>query len=171
MINERFPNWDVDIENGTIYSLKYKKYIGRIDKKDNYVKVEPPKGYKHCGLHQYIWITVNGDIPNGYDIHHIDGNRQNNSIYNLELIERHKHMSGHNKGKIISEDTKEKMSKANVNNPKKSKQIVQLTLDGELVKVWESVNECGRNGFDQGNVSRCCRGERKTHKGYVWRYL
>lgn len=156
---DKFPNWLIDVEKGTIYSLYYKKYIGSIGK-DGYVFVTKQKGYKHRGLHQYIWMCVNGDIPEGYDIHHIDGNKQNNSIYNLELIERHKHLSEHKIGKHHSEEHIRKLSK----------KVAQYSLYNVLVKVWESAMECGRNGFDQGNVSKCCNGERKTHKGYKWKY-
>lgn len=161
MIDERFPNWDVDVEKGTIYSLRLKRNIGSINK-DGYVKVQPPKGYKHCNLHQFIWMVANqSDIPNGYDIHHIDGNKQNNSIYNLELVDSFTHNSEHKKGKHHSEETKKKMSK----------QVAQYTLDGELVKVWCSTNECGRNGFSKGHVSECCKGELKSHKGFIWQYI
>lgn len=187
MIDERFPNWDIDIENGEIYSLRLKKNISAISK-DGYVKVYPQKGYKHCNIHQYIWMCANGcDIPEGYDIHHIDGNKQNNSIYNLELVEHKKHMSEHkigkhyteetkkklsesHKGKIVSFETKLKMSKANVNNPKLSKQVAQYNLDGELVKIWESISETGRNDFNFKHVCACCQGKRKTHKGFIWKY-
>lgn len=195
MIDERFPNWDIDVENGTIYSLKHKRYIGAIDKL-GYVHVGKPKGYKHNFLHQYIWMVANGcDIPEGYDVHHIDHNPSNNSIYNLELKKRKEHLSEHkigthhtedtkNKmskshkgennpfyGKYHSEESKKKMSNAHVNNTKLSKQVAQYTLDGELVKVWLSASECGRNGFNQGAVCACCRGELKTHKKFKWKYI
>lgn len=171
MTDERFSNWDIDVEKGTIYSLKYKKYIGSVNKK-GYVQVGKPKDYKHKGLHQYIWMVANGcDIPEGYEIHHIDGNTLNNSIYNLELIESFKHRSEHKKGKIFSEEHRRKISNSNVNNPKQSKQVTQLTLDGELIKIWDSAKECGRNGFNQGHVSACCNGKLKTHKGFIWRYI
>ena len=51
-----------------------------------------------------------------------------------------------------------------------SKKIYQYTLDGELVKIWSSSNECGRNGFKQGHIVECCNGKRKTHKGFKWSY-
>lgn len=47
-------------------------------------------------MHRYVWMYYNGDIPNGYHVHHIDHNRANNDINNLELIEYHLHMSKHN---------------------------------------------------------------------------
>ncbi len=51
-----------------------------------------------------------------------------------------------------------------------SKPVLQYTKDGEFVREWPSTAECGRNGFDQGNVAACCRGVKKSHKGYVWKY-
>ena len=59
----------------------------------------------------------------------------------------------------------ERLSKA-LTNGKLSKRVLQLSLSGDLIREWDSTNECGRNGFNQGNVAACCRGERKTHKGF-----
>lgn len=36
--------------------------------------------------HRLVWEAVYGKIPDGYDIHHIDGNTYNNDIDNLECI-------------------------------------------------------------------------------------
>jgi hypothetical protein len=200
----KFPHWEIDVEEGKIWSLKHKRYIGSTDKK-GYVKVEPPKGFKLKCVHQYIWIVVNGNIPEGYDIHHIDHNPSNNSIYNLELKKRKEHLSEHKigthhtedtkkkmseskkgiifseehkrkmseskKGKHCSEETKLKISKSQINNPNKSKQVMQLTLDDKVVKIWDSTRECGRNGFDNRNVSKCCNGKLKTYKGFIWKYI
>lgn len=63
----------------------------------------------------------------------------------------------------------ERAAKARING-KKSKKVLQFTLDGEFVREWESTQECGRNGFNQGHVAECCRGERKTHKGFRFMY-
>lgn len=46
-------------------------------------------------LHRYIWEYYNGEIPEGYHIHHIDGNKANNDIDNLELIKATKHAELH----------------------------------------------------------------------------
>ena len=47
-------------------------------------------------LHRAVYSSVNGAIPAGYDIHHIDGNKANNEPENLELLERHAHKVKHN---------------------------------------------------------------------------
>lgn len=206
MIDERFPYWDVDVEKGTIYSLKHKRNVGSVGN-GSYLIINNHK-YKHKGVHQYIWMIANqADIPEGYDVHHIDGNPLNNSIYNLELVELHAHRSEHKKNRIVSEETKKKMSESmknmseetkkkisetlkgfkhteetkmkmskakkgiQLNRKDLSKQVAQYTLEGELVKIWNSVMECGRNGFNHTGVSKCCLGKRKTHKGYIWKYL
>lgn len=71
-----------------------------------------------------------------------------------------------NDGKHLSEETKNKIMKT------KGKKVYQYTLDGKLVKIWNSTKECGRNCFCQTRVAACCRGEYgcKTYKGYKWSY-
>ena len=63
----------------------------------------------------------------------------------------------------------ERIAKANTNG-KLSKRVLQLSLTGELIREWESTRECERNGFDHSNVTRCCNGKRKTHKGFRFMY-
>lgn len=53
---------------------------------------------------------------------------------------------------------------------KSKKQVYQYTLDGEFIKTWQSTRECGRNGYNQCSISKCCNGKLKTHKGYRWSY-
>ena len=37
-------------------------------------------------LHRVVWEAFYGSIPNGYHINHIDGNKTNNELSNLECI-------------------------------------------------------------------------------------
>lgn len=55
--------------------------------------------FQHNGkrLHRAVWEYFNGAIPKGFQIHHKDGNRSNNDITNLELIEAEKHIKHHAK--------------------------------------------------------------------------
>ena len=43
---------------------------------------------------KFIWESAHGEIPDGYDIHHIDGDKKNDNINNLEMVEGHLHRQG-----------------------------------------------------------------------------
>ena len=49
----------------------------------------------HERLHRYIWRYYNGEIPDGYHIHHKDKDKTNNEIDNLECIPAFNHLSIH----------------------------------------------------------------------------
>ena len=46
---------------------------------------------KHVSLHRYKYQKEVGKIPEGYDIHHKDGNKLNNAIDNLECLSKADH--------------------------------------------------------------------------------
>lgn len=54
--------------------------------KDGYWSVQL-KGKKYA-VHRIIWSVINGTIPAGHCIDHIDGDRGNNNILNLRLATR-----------------------------------------------------------------------------------
>lgn len=41
--------------------------------------------------HRLVWEAVNGAVPDGYDIHHVDGDTYNNEIDNLECLSHADH--------------------------------------------------------------------------------
>ena len=63
----------------------------------------------------------------------------------------------------------ERVSKAKING-KTSKPVLQFTKSGELIREYPSTKECGRNGFNEGYIAACCRGEYKQAYGFLWRY-
>lgn len=46
---------------------------------------------ERCLMHRYVWENENGFIPEGYDIHHLDEDRSNNSIFNLMCLSKAEH--------------------------------------------------------------------------------
>ena len=42
-------------------------------------------------MHRYVWEKEKGKIPNGYDIHHINGIKTDNRIENLECLSKSDH--------------------------------------------------------------------------------
>lgn len=53
---------------------------------------------------------------------------------------------------------------------KQRKSVYQYTMEGELVNIFDGVNNCKSFGFEPACISECCNGNRKTHKGYRWSY-
>lgn len=84
------------------------------------------------------------------------------------------HNSEGQKGKIVAGKTRAKISETLKGRKPKNmippKSIFQYTKDGVLVKVWESGAECGRSGYNKGNISKCCQGLRETADGYKWTF-
>lgn len=147
--------------NGTGGYIQKGRMLKPVKTKKGYLQVHLCKdGKKKCfRVHRLVWEAFNGIIPDGYEINHINENKTNNRLDNLNLLT---HKANVNYGTAI-ERMKEKLTNGKLSDP-----VLQLTLDDKLIKEWPSTQECGRNGFNQGAVAACCRGERKTYKGFKW---
>lgn len=153
---------------GRVKSLNYRRtgkerVMTPVENKNGYFRVGLWKNgeYKKCLVHRLVAFAFLSNPDNLSEINHIDEDKTNNRVENLEWCDREYNNNYGTHNQRIAE----KMT-----NGKLSKIVLQLTLTGELIREWPSTNECGRNGFHQGAVAACCRGERKTHKGFVWRY-
>jgi len=109
---------------------------------------------KTCLVHRLVWETFNGSIPEGYEVNHINEDKTDNRLENLNLMTPKENMNYGTRTQRVAD--------------KLSDPVLQLTLDYELVKEWSSASEAGRNGFSRVCVSYCCLGKIKTHKGYIW---
>lgn len=78
---------------------------------EGYLSVKVNK--KRYRVHRLVYEYFIGNIPKGYHIHHIDGNKQNNCIDNLECISPSDHNKKHHKdntfnrykrGYVLTED-------------------------------------------------------------------
>ena len=82
------------------------------------------------------------------------------------------------RGNPLSKEHRENISKANKGKPlpqcaidKKSKAIIQMSLDGEFIKEWKSGTVIQRElGYSKSNICNCCKGKLKHIYGYKWRY-
>lgn len=80
------------LENQVIYN----GYVFTKDRKRGYyLSAKPIYNGKRINLHRYIWIVNNGEIPEGFDVHHKDQNKDNNGISNLGLLPNAKHSKYH----------------------------------------------------------------------------
>jgi hypothetical protein len=51
-----------------------------------------------------------------------------------------------------------------------SVKVVQLSLDGKEIKIWDALAQTENAGFHRGHVWSCCVGKSATHLGYKWKY-
>ena len=107
------------------------------------------------------------DIPiEQLEVDHIDCNKANNRLENLRWADR----SGNERNPI----TRQRISKALINNPHFSQPVVQIDKNtNDVIKEWPSMAEAERQlGIRQSNISACCRGVNrlKSAGGFKWQY-
>lgn len=67
-----------------------------------------------------------------------------------------------------SEETKQKQSKS---SPFK-KQIIQYSLDGNFIKIWECMNDVSKElNISTGDLTCCCQEKQKSVGGFQWKYF
>jgi hypothetical protein len=50
--------------------------------------------------------------------------------------------------------------------------VIKKDLDGKILATYKSVTEAAQmNKTNFSNISRVCRGVKKTHHGYIWQYM
>ena len=165
---------------GRILSLNYRN-TGKAELKKpsddgyGYLQVQLWKNgkYKMCRVHRLVAETFLPNPDNLPEVNHKDEDKTNNFVFLNEDGTVNKEKSNLEwkspKDNCNHGTRNERIAKANTNG-KLSKRVLQLSLDGELIREWESTKECGRNGFNQGAVWSCCNGKLPHYKGYIWRY-
>lgn len=119
---------------------------------------------KQISIHR---LVASAFVPNPMrkpEVNHLDEDKKNNRAENLEWCTR--------KENVVYGTATERTARANTNG-KKSKKIGQYSREGELIRVFPSLQEAGRNGFAPGNICRCANGNPNySHAyGYLWKYI
>lgn len=139
------------------YAYK-EKIIKQIKDKRGYLIVNIKK--RATKVHR---IVAEAFIPNPNNlpqVNHIDGNKLNNNVDNLEWCTQKENIQHGWKIGLYGEN-------AHI----KRKKVIQYTLDGKFIKEYCSANEASRQtGILCTNICRCCRGERNKAGGYKWNY-
>ena len=69
-------------DDGRIWSKLSGKFIGSLNKRDGYLECSIDGNLQ--GIHRHIWEAFEGEIPEGFDIHHKNYDRADNRLENLE---------------------------------------------------------------------------------------
>lgn len=97
-------------------------------------------------------------IPNPQqlpEINHIDCDKTNNRVENLEWCDRNQNLNHGERKKLHDKAV--------------SKAVCQYDLEGNFIHEWSSIAEA-QNELKIGNISNACSGKYKKAGGYIWKY-
>lgn len=184
---------------GRIRALNYKRtkqivILKQTKHKNGYYAVGLFKNniHKTYKVHRLVWLTFKGEIPEGYEINHIDENKQNNCLSNLEYVtpsENCNHGTRNNRISLSSKHPKSKEHCANISKGRKGivfseehknnisiakkKQCGRKVQCIETGEVFECVADAEKAvGLKKGsNIPKSCADNTKKSGGYRWRYV
>ena len=133
------------------------KKTGRILKKQNnsqgyYTLTLRKNNEPHqVRVHRVVASSFYSDVDfyENLDVNHIDGNKHNNNVNNLEFCTR-----------------RENVNHAFRTGLRKPRSMIQVEVI-ETGKVYSSIRECAREGgYDQSAICKCLSGKQDNYKGY-----
>ncbi len=159
---EGFPNYQVS-DAGEIMSCKFGKKIilkPRIRSGYSCVVLCQNGERSDCDVHRLVLGAFIGECPEGSEANHLDGNKPNNRLDNLEWVTPSENMlHAYRNGLRVPPS-----------NPNE-KPIEQYMKDGQFVALYKSGCSAMREtGIPRGNISKCCTGKLFSAGGFVWRF-
>lgn len=123
------------------------------------------RGFKTFSIHRLVAEAFIPNLNNYPEVNHIDENKTNNSVDNLEWCDRLYNCRTGTRS--------QRVGISNTNNPKRSKSVAQYTKDGIYIKTYASLKEASRQtNIAPGNICKNIKGDKSySHAGgYVWKY-
>lgn len=153
---------------GRIKSLNYNKTkyakILKPDIRRGYLSVTLYKNRVRNRFQVHRLVAINF-LPNVYNlpcVNHIDGNKQNNRIDNLEWCTYKQN---------INHAIKTNLRSFNMGGNPNAKKINQYDMQGEFIKQWDCMKEItNKLKISKYKIYNCCIGKSKTANGYIWKY-
>ena len=113
-------------------------------------------------IHQLVAMCFVEKQKGNNQVNHIDECLTNNNASNLEWCT----ISYNNNygGRI-------QRIKKSMKNGKNSKSVIQMDLNGKIIKEWDSMSEVQRVlGISSSKIAMCCKGKRNKTGGFKWSY-
>lgn len=123
----------------------------------NYICLSKAGKKSHLLVNRIVAKTFIPNPQNKPCVNHIDLNKQNNSANNLEWV-------------TYKENVEWSVKKGKWHGRYKEMPVKATNVKTREVLYFKSLMRAEANGYDATSISRCCKGERKTHKGYRWEY-
>lgn len=170
LLNENWKLININGSNVNISSmgrvqLKFKQTSRILDsnyvKDGQYFRVRINK--KWYGVHRLVCVAFkNFDIKSKFIINHIDGNKKNDKVENLEITTHKKNLEHAYKTGLRSRK-----------NTINATRVARYDLDGSNEKIYDSVNQAGKdNNADVPTICKVCKNKGyKTTAGYIWKYV
>ena len=150
---------------GRVKSIKSNKMLKPMKKRTGYYAVGLYKNAirKYVSLHRVVAIAFIGNPPEGKDqINHIDGDKANNSVQNLEWCNQSENLA-HSFNIGLRDYNMMRLIETN------RRPVKQYDMNGEFIKEWYSMSEAARSlNISVSNICNCCKGLIKSVGGYKW---
>lgn len=183
-----YSNYEIYPREGRIWSCLRNKFLKIKTTKNGYSEVSlisDDGKKKSCLVHRVIYTACYGPIPEGLQVNHIDEDKSNNSIFNLNLMTPKENnnwgscrqrMVEKIKGRKYSDEHKLKLSKAKIGNHNRKPKKVGAFKGEELIMIFSSIKEAELNGYSRSAVCKCCKNcfnkeGNNIYKGYQWKYI
>lgn len=112
---------------------------------------------KNHSAHRLVAVHFIPNPNNKPEVNHIDENIKNNTVRNLEWV-------------TSKENANHGTRNYKCNRAKEIK-VVQLAMDGELIKIHDSCTKAGKSiGVNKECISRVCKGKQSHSKNYLFMY-
>lgn len=126
-------------------------------------------GDKTERVHRLIALTFIPNIENKPQINHIDCNKQNNRVDNLEWVSNEENFEHAKNNGLLNCKRPRKPKKKEKYIPHK---IKQFDLENNFIREWKSISEIIKE-LEINNTSRiyaCCNNKRKQAYNFKWSY-
>ena len=140
---------------GKVWSYRNKKFLAPSNDRRGYLYVGLYKNgtRKQYRIHRLVAETYIPNPDNLPEVNHKDENKGHNYIGNLEWCDR------------------EYNCNYGTRTERQAKAVSKPVFCLELNIIFESATTAGKVlGLYQPHITACCKGSRKTHGGYHWKY-